>query len=190
MCSSESGAKPWHSLILAITPATNVPWPRPEKQDKRLIVIQQSLSLCLSLSHSHSHSHTHTHTHFWSRSSTTSTTSAYVWASAPAIIKLSQPLFFPLTVIQCLFISPVGPLLHVLKMWVFLAEARIKHCYLHTRTCAHKGQVKSISFIAYGNYKNWLPEKHSTFKSTNKLKVSSVMSLLLSSSFLFDQVNI
>ena len=135
-------------------------------------------------------SHTHTLTHFWSRSSTTSTTSAYVWASAPAIIKLSQPLFFPLTVIQCLFISPVGPLLHVLKMWVFLAEARIKHCHLHTRTCAHKGQVKSISFIAYGNYKNWLPEKHSTFKSTNKLKVSSVMSLLLSSSFLFDQVNI
>lgn len=35
MCSSESGAKPWHSLILAITPATNVPWPRPEKQELR-----------------------------------------------------------------------------------------------------------------------------------------------------------
>lgn len=34
MCSSESGAKPWHSLILAITPATNVPWPRPNKQKK------------------------------------------------------------------------------------------------------------------------------------------------------------
>lgn len=45
--------------------------------------------------------------------------------------------------------------------------------------------------------KNWLPEKHSTFKSKNKLKVFSlsfsVMGLLLikiSSSFLFDQVKI
>lgn len=29
MCNSESGAKPWHSLMLAITPATKVPWPKP-----------------------------------------------------------------------------------------------------------------------------------------------------------------
>lgn len=32
MCSSESGAKPWHSLILAMTPATKVPWPKPAQK--------------------------------------------------------------------------------------------------------------------------------------------------------------
>lgn len=35
MCSSESGAKPWHSLMLAMTPATNVPCPKPARQDTR-----------------------------------------------------------------------------------------------------------------------------------------------------------
>ncbi len=30
--SSESGANPWHSLMLAITPATKVPWPNPEER--------------------------------------------------------------------------------------------------------------------------------------------------------------
>lgn len=29
MCSSAFGANPWHSLMLAITPATKVPWPKP-----------------------------------------------------------------------------------------------------------------------------------------------------------------
>ena len=32
MCSSASGANPKHSLELAITPATNVPWPSPEQE--------------------------------------------------------------------------------------------------------------------------------------------------------------
>lgn len=40
MCSSAFGANPWHSLMLAITPATKVPWPKPmtgrRKQNKTL----------------------------------------------------------------------------------------------------------------------------------------------------------
>ena len=34
MCSSASGAKPRHSLELAITPATNVPWPTPVEREE------------------------------------------------------------------------------------------------------------------------------------------------------------
>lgn len=46
-------------------------------------------------------------------------------------------MFILLTIIQCLLISPVRPLFYVLKMWVLLTQACIKHCHLHTRTCKH-----------------------------------------------------
>jgi hypothetical protein len=42
MCSSASGANPKHSLELAITPATNVPWPRP-KQEYLLLILKLKL---------------------------------------------------------------------------------------------------------------------------------------------------
>lgn len=102
MCSSESGAKPWHSLILAITPATKVPWPRPEKQC-------QLINIHPSVSH----------------------TFQTQWLCLHAFTLL-------LTIIQRLLICPVGPFLHVLKMWVLFTQACIKHCHLYTRTCMCK----------------------------------------------------
>lgn len=45
-----------------------------------------------------------------------------------------KPLNHSLTIIQCLFVGPVGSLLDVLKMWVLLAQSRVKYCHLHTRT--------------------------------------------------------
>lgn len=45
---------------------------------------------------------------------------------------------FSLTIIQGFFICPVGPFLHVLKMWVFFTQARIKHCHLYPWPCKHK----------------------------------------------------
>lgn len=107
MCSSESGAKPWHSLILAITPATKVPWPRPEKQDVRLLIIHSSLP--------------NVHTRLFK---------FLLQCCLSASVAL-------LTIIQCLLIGPVGSFLYVLKMWVLLAQARVEHCHLHTRALTH-----------------------------------------------------
>lgn len=45
MCSSAFGANPWHSLMLAITPATKVPWPKPITGRSKQNVRRQTISL-------------------------------------------------------------------------------------------------------------------------------------------------
>lgn len=50
-----------------------------------------------------------------------------------------------LTIIQCLFVGPVGPLLHVLKMRVLLTQARVEHRNLHTGPLAYTRGKHAIS---------------------------------------------
>lgn len=120
-------------------------------QDKRLIIIQQTLSL------------TRTHSDFFSLVSALPVQfqmtfgllflsnkqhiqhvligiynsninhSKQYWDGCLHLLTPNHHHHGSLTIIQCLFIRPVGPLLHVLKMWVLLAQACIEHCNLHTR---------------------------------------------------------
>lgn len=51
--------------------------------------------------------------------------------------RISRLVVLILTIVQSLLVRPVGPFLHVLKVWMFLAQTRVEHGHLHTRTWTH-----------------------------------------------------
>lgn len=102
-----------------MTPATNVPWPKPAKKieptDININCQCKDLWMAPALLYSpycllaHNPSFTRINSDYHQFSSV-------------------------LTIIKCLFIGPVGPFLHILKMWVLLTQACIKHRHFHTRS--------------------------------------------------------